>query len=113
MGAIRRAWTGVVAAIVLSAATSTAGAAERYYVLVFGSQSHPKQLRYTHTWATFVRAVGEGDDPNGWAVYQHTISWLPRTLEVRVWDPFPEPGINLDLSSPSAPSWPMTSTSSC
>jgi hypothetical protein len=97
MGAIRRAWAGVVAAIVLSAATSTAGAAERYYVLIFGSQSHPKQLRYTHTWATFVRAVGEGDDPNGWAVYQHTISWLPRTLEVHVWNPFPEPGINLDL----------------
>jgi hypothetical protein len=84
-------------AIVLSAASADAAAAERYYVLVFGSQSHPKLLRYTHTWATFVRAVGEGDDPSGWDLYQHTISWLPQTLEVRVWNPFPEPGINLDL----------------
>ena len=27
----------------------------------------------------------------------HTISWLPQTLEVRVWSPLPEPGVNLDL----------------
>src|SRR5262249_55553262 len=36
-------------------------------------------------------------DPNSWVLYQHTISWLPQTLEVRVWSPFPEPGVNLDL----------------
>ena len=36
---------------------------ERYYAMIFGSQSSPKLLRYTHTWATFVRVVGEGDDP--------------------------------------------------
>lgn len=33
---------------------------EFHYVLIFGSQSSPKFLRHTHTWATFVRAVGEG-----------------------------------------------------
>ena len=97
MGMIRRVRAAILTAIVLSSATSTVAAAERYYVLIFGSQSHPKLLRYTHTWATFVRAVGEGPDPNDCVLYPHTISWLPQTLEVRVWNPFPEPGVNLDL----------------
>jgi hypothetical protein len=87
----------VAAAIVLCLSASSARANERYYVLIFGSQSHPKLLRYTHTWATFVRAVGDESNPDGCTLYQHTISWLPQTLEVRVWSPFPEPGVNLDL----------------
>jgi hypothetical protein len=70
---------------------------ERHYALIFGSQSSPKLLRYTHTWATFIRVSGEGADPSGYTVYQHTISWLPRTLDVRVWARNPEPGVNLDL----------------
>lgn len=94
---IRRVRAAILTAIVLSSAPAPVAAAGRYYVLIFGSQSHPKLLRYTHTWATFVRAVGEGPDPDDYVLYQHTISWLPRTLEVRVWSPFPEPGVNLDL----------------
>ena len=65
--------------------------------MVFGSQSHPKQLRYTHTWATFIKATGEGSDPNAYALESNTISWLPATLEVKVFRPWPEPGVNLDL----------------
>jgi hypothetical protein len=95
---IRRVRAAILTAIVLSSATSTVNAAERYYLLIFGSQSHPKLLRNTHTWASFVRAVGESPDPNHCALYVHTISWLPQTLDVRVWSPFPEPGVNLDLS---------------
>jgi hypothetical protein len=72
---------------------------ESYYVLIFGSQSHPKLLRYTHTWATFIRAVGEGPDPNDYALELHTISWLPRSLEVQTWRLLPTPGVNLDLYS--------------
>jgi hypothetical protein len=92
-------WAAAAAAIVLglSASSSSAQASERYYVLIFGSQSHPKLLRYTHTWATFVRAVGDEANPDRCTLYQHTISWLPETLAVRVWSPFPEPGVNLDL----------------
>jgi hypothetical protein len=78
---------------------SSASAAERYYAMIFGSQSRPKQLRYTHTWATFIRVIGEANDPNGQQVYVHTISWLPATLNIRVWTPFPEQGVNLDLES--------------
>jgi hypothetical protein len=65
--------------------------------MIFGSQSCPKLLTYTHTWATFIRVVGEGDDPNGYVVYQHTISWLPESLDVRTWALMPERGVNLDL----------------
>ena len=72
---------------------------DRYYAMIFGSQSSPKLLRYTHTWATFVRVSGEGDDPRGYQVYPHTISWLPDTLSVRTWALLPEKGVNLDLYS--------------
>jgi hypothetical protein len=87
----------VVAAVVLASATPAVAATERYFVLIFGSQSHPKVLRHTHTWATFVRAVGDGADPNGWYLEQNTISWLPASMVVRVWRPVPERGVNLDL----------------
>jgi hypothetical protein len=97
MGLSRRLRAGILTAVVLCGAARESAAAERYYILVFGSESHPKLLRYTHTWATFVKAVGEGENPDNWVVYAHTISWLPRTLNVRVWSPFPEPGVNLDL----------------
>ena len=65
---------------------------EFYYVMIFGSQSRPKLLQYTHTWATFVRAVGEGPDASNYCVYQHTISWLPQSLDVRTWSSSPSRG---------------------
>jgi hypothetical protein len=94
-GLIRWAAAIPVAVSVLSA--GPARAEERYYAMIFGSQSRPKLLRYTHSWATFVRVVGEGDDPRGYQVDQHTISWLPASLQVRTWSLVPEPGVNLDL----------------
>ena len=66
---------------------ATAVADEYYFAMIFGSESQPKRLRYTHTWATLVRAVGEGPDLNSYALEQNTISWLPTTLEVRVLRP--------------------------
>jgi hypothetical protein len=86
--------------VLIAAATlcaSQAAADESHYVLIFGAQSHPKLGRKTHTWATFVRAEGEGPDPRAHAIQVHTISWLPRTLEVRPHAHHPEPGVNLDL----------------
>jgi hypothetical protein len=70
---------------------------EFYYVMIFGSQSKPKLLQYTHTWATFIRAVGEGPDASNYALDLHTISWLPQSLDIRTWSFLPEPGVNLDL----------------
>src|SRR3954452_18574315 len=88
------------AAVVMAIAALSPGSArggERFYAMIFGSQSSPKLLRYTHTWATFIRVVGEGDDPRGYQVSQHTISWLPSSLDVRTWSLVPEKGVNLDL----------------
>jgi hypothetical protein len=86
-----------LACLLLAVQPASSRAEESYYVLIFGSQSQPKQLRYTHTWATFVRAVGEGSDPANYQIYAHTISWYPASMRVRVWSPFPERGVNLSL----------------
>ena len=83
--------------LLVGPAAGRAGAGSSTTRLIFGSQSSPKILRYTHTWATLVRAVGEGPDPRNYEIYAHTISWLPETLELHVWRPWPEPGVNLDL----------------
>jgi hypothetical protein len=81
----------------LSLSAETARAGEFYYSIIFGSESKPKKLRYTHTWATFIRAVGEGPDPRNYRLEINNIGWLPRTLDIKVWRPKPEPGVNLDL----------------
>jgi hypothetical protein len=82
----------------LTAASRGTRADEAYFMIVFGSETTPKVLKYTHTWITYVRVVGQGCDPAGWSVASaHTISWLPATLNVRVFAPHPEPGVNLDL----------------
>ena len=95
----RRNVTLRLATIFTLAIASSPGSAladERYYALLFGSQSQPKLLRFTHTWATFIKVV-DTTDPNAPLVYVHTISWLPASLNVRTWSPFPEKGVNFDL----------------
>jgi hypothetical protein len=63
---------------------------EHYYVLVFASQDCLRRPRYTHTWATVVRATGCPP-----AVEQATISWMPATLTLHPLWPLIEPGVNL------------------
>ncbi|MCE9532431.1 MAG: hypothetical protein K8T89_15125 [Planctomycetes bacterium] len=69
---------------------------ERYYIIVFGSQSTPLQARYTHSWATIVKATtpADGGAPQ---IEQHTISWMPASLEIAPLRLHVEPGTNLDL----------------
>ncbi len=69
---------------------------ERYYALVFGSQSHPKVAKYTHTWATAVRVLDQGPDKPP-VIQPHTISWMPASLDVRICRFWIEPGVDLDL----------------
>ncbi|WZO99504.1 hypothetical protein EP7_001111 [Isosphaeraceae bacterium EP7] len=87
----------IVALLLVGFSAATARADDRYFLLIFGSQSSPKVLRRTHTWATFVRAVGEGPDLSTYSLEVNTISWLPATLKVRVWSLKPEQGVNFDL----------------
>jgi hypothetical protein len=69
---------------------------ERYYLLVYGSQSVPVLPRRCHTFATAVRVVdqGAGVPP---CMEAHTISWFPASLDVRPWHFRVEPGVNLEL----------------
>lgn len=81
-----------VLAAALSPAAAPAG--ESYYVLIFGAQRNFAEPNHTHSWATFVRVCG---GPQGGWLRHHSISWMPETLEVRVGNRQPEPGVNLDL----------------
>jgi hypothetical protein len=69
---------------------------ERYFVIVFGSQTTPRVARYTHTWATVVK-VTELPGCTQPAVEEHTISWLPDSLDIRIWRLRVEPASNLEL----------------
>jgi hypothetical protein len=69
---------------------------EKYYISILGSQSSPKIPRYTHTWATFIKATGEGEDHSKYQMEAFTISWLPASLKVRSFR-LAEPGVNFDL----------------
>jgi hypothetical protein len=79
------------------ASASPARSEERYYLLVFGSQSCPKIPRFTHTWATAVRASIDDQSRQVCRVEAFTISWYPATLRIRPWVLRPEPGVNLEL----------------
>jgi hypothetical protein len=87
--------TGLMIAWITAAPSALAG--EKYYISIFGSESSPKLPRYTHTWATFVRATGEGEDHSQYAIESCTISWLPASLKVRPLRLCAEPGVNFDL----------------
>jgi hypothetical protein len=69
---------------------------ERYYVLVFGSQTTPRVPRYTHTWATVVKTL-EVPACAPQVAEVHTISWMPADLTIHPWRFTPEPGRNLEL----------------
>src|SRR5262245_3652073 len=69
---------------------------ERYYVIVFGSQSSPKLPRLTHTWVTGVRATWN-DGQTEPTLETHTISWMPATLHIRTFSRHVEPGVNLNM----------------
>jgi len=69
---------------------------EKYYVLFFGSQATPALPRFTHTWATAIKAtwVDGQTDP---VLELHTISWMPATLRIRTFSRHTESGVNLGL----------------
>jgi len=70
--------------------------AERFYVVLFGSESTPRIPRFSHSWCVVVHVTeqGEGCPPR---IETHTISWMPSTLQIRCWSPRIERGENLGL----------------
>jgi hypothetical protein len=93
-----RTWLAMVTLGALLASAQPASAGERHYVIFFGSETSPKILKYTHTFATYITVVGEGPDPANYQITRvNTISFLPATLDIHVFAPQPEPAVNLDL----------------
>jgi hypothetical protein len=85
-------------AVVLAISTRSAAAADFYYMIVFSAQSDPNLPRSSHTWATFVKATGQGSSGD-YSIESHTISWCPASLVIVPLRLRPEPGRNLDLKT--------------
>ncbi len=69
---------------------------ERYYIIVFGSQSKPKLARFTHTWVSVVRVISNDGQAEP-KICVDTISWMPATLRIHTLSRHTEPGVNLCL----------------
>jgi hypothetical protein len=87
----------IVAVFLLLAGAASASAGECYYLIVFGSQRPGNNPNHTHTFATFVRATGDGPCTENYRTQAWTISWMPQALELQLLRLLPECGINLDL----------------
>ena len=84
------------------AANAPAGAQEPaayYYMMIFSAQAASQDPRLSHSFATFVKATGTGDWSEDYRIESHTISWMPRSLDIVVLRRSPEPGTNLNLQS--------------
>lgn len=67
---------------------------ERYYLLIFGSQSAPPRPRFAHSWATAVKVIDRGACPQ---IVVDTISWYPADLRIDPLNFRVEAGANLEL----------------
>jgi hypothetical protein len=80
----------------LLVAPNAARAADSYFMIIFGQQGGANQVDLSHTFATFVKSTGEGPNQAKYSIEVHTISWMPRSLDVKLLKR-PEGGVNLDL----------------
>jgi len=72
---------------------------ESYYMTIFSAQADSRDPRRTHSFATFVKGTGTGDSQKKSPIEIHTISWMPRSLDIVILRRQAEPGTNLDLES--------------
>lgn len=91
---------------VLLILTSLAGPAraladDRYFMVVFASQAEPNLLRLAHSFATFIKASGDGNPKYG-KIEEHTISWLPASLTIEPLRLQPQAGKNVDRQASMA-----------
>jgi len=70
-----------------------------YYMTIFSAQANSRDPRRTHSFATFVKAARTGDAAKDSPIEIHTISWMPRSLDIVILRRRPELGVNLDLES--------------
>jgi hypothetical protein len=69
----------------------------RYFMIIFAQEGGDRDPRLSHSFATFVKATGNGADKNRYQIESKTISWLPASLDIRLLRLFPEQGKNLSL----------------
>jgi hypothetical protein len=72
---------------------------ESYYMTIFSAQANSRDPRRTHSFATFVKAIGTDDSAKDSPIEIHTISWMPQSLDIVILRRRPELGANLDLQS--------------
>lgn len=80
--------------------TSAINAGEAYFMVIFATQSSSNKPQHSHSFATFVRVMweGEGPRPQNAGHEAHTISWKPAKGRIRTLALLPERGHNYDLS---------------
>ena len=94
----RKLAIAALVALALAGGAGSGQASEAYFMIVFSVQKQSiNRVCYSHSFATFIRACGEGDRLECYRLETYTISWVPRTLDVHVYHLLPEPGTNLDL----------------
>jgi hypothetical protein len=86
----------IIAGALHASLTRGAQAEDRYYMMVFGTQSDLAGPRLTHTFAMFVKAT-DAKEPEARQLETQSISWMPRSLDIRVMARLPEPGANLTV----------------
>ncbi len=70
---------------------------ERYYMLIFASQSSPNLPRTSHTYGAFGRVLDGGENEPNPAIECWCISWLPGSLSIETLRRTPVAGVNLNL----------------
>lgn len=88
---------GVFACLSLLCLPAVSQAETYYFMTVFGSECHPPKPQCAHSFATIVKATGHGSDYSQYELEVHSISWLPETMDIKVWRMTPEPGDNFGL----------------
>ncbi len=109
---IQRVRGAILAAIVLFSATLTARRGRTVLRLDFRfAVAAQAPAQYAYVGDLRPGCIDLGSDPNCCTLYVHTISWLPQTLDVRGWTPFPSRVSTLTYTRLSIPSMPTTSMS--
>jgi hypothetical protein len=98
-GDTRKHWRSLqyAALLLLILLPTIARGDEYYYMLVFGTQRYLSHPKYSHTFATFVKATGTGPCLDTYQLEVHTLSWLPESLRIDTFALHPEPGRAFDL----------------
>jgi hypothetical protein len=97
----------LVPTVMMMASAPSRAQEATYYMTIFSAQAASRDPRRTHSFASFVKATPpsptrgrtERGSAEDYRTEVHTISWMPRSLDIVVLRRRPEPGTNLDLAS--------------